>query len=206
MGGGGSIPQVTEDDLESAKNILTEQLLDRLDESLENILRTEALRLDREPTDFVLLQEAIQKEVLEISSETEVGAEVPSFDLRARVRVNALVFKKSDLENFAKEFILTQIPKDKKLKEESLNIDSKVESIDPEVGMIVLDLKISAIIYSDINFTLLQESLKGKSFEECKIILENQREITQAQITGWPFWVKEVPQDIKKIKLKIRVD
>ena len=206
MEGGGTISQVTEDDLERAKNILTEQLFVRLDESLENILQTEALRLNRDPTNFILLQEAVQKEVLETSPRAEVGAEVPAFDLQARVRAKALVFKKSDLENFAKEIILAQITEDKKLKEESLNIDSKVELIDPELRKIVLNLKFSAIIYPDLNLTLLRENLKGKSLEECKIILENQPDIIRAQITAWPFWVKEVPQDIKKIELKITVD
>lgn len=206
MEGGGTISQVTEDDLERAKNILTEKLFNRLGESLGNILQTEALRLNKDPTDFILLQEAIQKEVLETSPGAEVGVKVPSFDLRVQVKADALVFKKSDLKNFAKESILAQIPKDKKLKEESLNIDSKVELIDPKLGKIVLNLKFSAQIYSDLNLTLLKESLKGKSLEECKIILENQGEIIRAQITAWPFWVKEVPQDIKKIELKINID
>lgn len=206
MEGGGTISQVTEDDLERAKNILNEQLFTKLSESLGNILQTEALRLNKDPTDFILLENAIQKEVLETSPGAEVGAEVPSFDLQVRVRADALVFKKSDLKNFAKEFILTQIPKDKKLKEESLNIDPKVESIDLELGKIVLNLKFSAIIYSDLNFTLLKESLKGKSLEESKIILENQGEIIRVRITAWPFWVKEVPQDVKKIELKINID
>lgn len=206
MEGGGEISQVTEDDLERAKDILTTKLFDRLDESLENILSSEALRLDKAPTDFILLEEATKKEVLETLSETEVGAEISSFDLRIRGEAKALVFKKSDLENFAKEFILAKIPVDKKLKKESLDIDFEPESIDLELGKIVLNLKFSAKIYSDINFVLLRESLKGKSFEESKIILENQGEIIRAQISAWPFWVKEVPKNIERIKLEIRID
>ena len=196
MEGGGEIPQVTEDDLERAKNILTEILFSRLNESLKNKIST----------DFILLEGATKEEILETFPEVEPGTGVQFFKFQAKVKSKTLVFKKSDLENFAKEFILAQIPKNKKLQSESLKIDFQPESIDPESGKIILNLKFSAKIYLDINFSLLRENLKGKSLEETKIILENQADIIKTQISAWPFWVKKVPQNIEKIELKINID
>ena len=196
MGGGGKIQRVTEDDLETAKNILTEMLFARLNESLKNEILT----------DFILLEEAIKEEILETSPGVEPGAEVQFFNLQVKAKSKALVFKKSDLESFAKEFILAQIPQNKKFQTESLKVDFQPESIDLKSGKIILNLKFSAKIYLDIDLSLLRENLKGKSLEETKVLLENQAGIIKAQISAWPFWVKKVPQNIEKIKLRIRVD
>ncbi len=196
MAGGGTISQVTEDDLERAKNILTETAFTRINESLKNKI----------PTDFIPLEGAIKEEILETFPEVEPGAEVQSFKFQVKVKSKALVFKKSDLENFAKEFISAQIPKDKKLQTESLKIDFQAESTDLESEKTVLNLEFSAKIYLDIDFSLLRENLKGKSLEETKIILENQADIIKAQISAWPFWVRKIPQDIEKIELKISID
>lgn len=194
--GAGKIQKVTEDDLERAKNILTEMLFTQLNESLKSEIST----------DFILLEEAMKEEILETSSEVEPGAEVQFFEVKAKAKSKTLVFKKSDLENFAKEFILAQIPQNKKLQTESLKIDFQPESINLESGKIILNLKFSAKIYLDIDFSFLRENLKGKSLEDTKILLENQAGIIKAQIRAWPFWVKKVPQNIEKIELKIKLD
>lgn len=204
--GGGKIPQVTKDDLERGKNILTEQLFIEVKESFKNALQLETLRLDGNSTNFILLENAIQNEVLEIISEVEAGAEVSSFNLRVGVKSKSLVFKKSDLENFAQEFILAQISRDKKLQIESLKFEFQSESIDLESGKIALNLKFSSQIYSDIDSIFLRESLKGESLEESKVILENQVEIMRAQITTRPFWLQKIPKNINKIKLEIKLD
>lgn len=203
MIGGGTISQVTEKDLELAKETLTQQLFQRSNQSLQETLRTEALRLDRPSDDFVLLEEGIKKEVLEITPKVEIGAEVPSFNLIAKVNYMALVFQKSDLKTFAEQFITARIPEDKKLQTESTKVNFHPESIDLEKEEIILNLDFSGQIYSDINLTLLMESLKGQSLKDSKKILENQTNIIRAQLTAWPFWIQKVPIDTEKIELKI---
>lgn len=196
MRGGGKISQVTKEDLEKAKKILTETVFSQLEESLKNKISNNSL----------LVEGATKKEILETIPGAEVGAEIESFKLEEKAKLRTLVLKKSDLDNFAQATILAQIPGGKKIQPESLKIDFQPESINLETGKIVLNLKISAKIFSDINFASLKKNLKGKSFQESKMILENQADIIKAQISAWPFWVREIPQDIEKIELKINID
>lgn len=196
MKGGGKVSQVIKEDLERAKNILTQTLFTRLEESLKNNLST----------DSIFLETAGKKEILDIVPEAKVGAQVESFNFLAKGRLKTIVFKKSDLENFAKGIVLTQIPKDSRFQTESLKIDFQSESIDFEKGEIILNLKFSVKIFSDFDLLALKENLTGKSLQESKMILENQTDIIKAQISAWPFWLRKIPKDVAKIEIEINID
>lgn len=191
MKGGGTFFQITNDDLEKAKNILTEVLFSKLEESLAKKISSNTL----------FLKEAIKKEVLEATPDSKVGAETEFFTLKEKGKLSSFLFQKSDLENFAREIILTQIPKGMKFQAESLKIDFQSESIDLEKGKAILKSKFSAKIFSDINLTLLKENLRGKSLLESKRILENRDDIIKAQISAFPFWLRKIPKDEKKIEI-----
>lgn len=195
MKGGGRVPQVTNEDLERAKDILTDVLFSQLEESLKNKIST----------DFVLLEGTTKKEILETTSDAEAGAKTEFFKLKEKAKLYSLIFLKSDLEKFAKDNILANIPRDKKFQTESLKIDFQPESINLEKGKITLKLKFSSKFFSDLNSASLKENLKGKSFLEGKRVLENQEDIIKAQISAWPFWLRQIPKDIEKIELKINV-
>jgi len=192
----GEAPQVLQEDLEQAERILTEKAKKDSRDFLKGSL----------PSDFVLLDEAIFQEIVETNSSVEVGAEVGSFDFQVKVNSEALGFKRSDIENFAKNYINSDIPEGKKIQEESLEINYSPGSIDLESGKIVLNLEIKAKVYSDIDLTELKKALLGKSREEVKIFLENLAQITKIEIKSWPFLRKEIPEDVNKIEIMLKVD
>jgi len=194
----GEIWKVEKEDLESAKNILAEKLFTEAKESLKN----------KAANEFVLLNvdDVIKEEILEASSSFEAGSETQYFDFKVKVKSQALVFKKSDIENFAKEFILSKTTERKKIQESSLKTDYSPESINLSIGKIVLKLVFSAKIYSDIDSSSLKETLKGKTLKEAQDILENQDQIKKVQIISWPPWIKNVPDNSEKIKIKLTID
>jgi len=206
MKGGGTFAQVTEEDLEKAKNILTEQLFEKIKNSLKDILNTEALKIDKPIEDFIILSDAIQEENLEFSSDVKAGAQVSSFQFKVEGTYKALVFKKSDLEEFAIKYIENNIPEDKEIYKESLKIDFQEKNIDLESENIKLKAKFSSKIYSAIDPNFVKEDLKGKSIKSSKTILEHQPEIIRAQITAWPFWMRKIPKEPEKIDVEINID
>jgi len=198
MAGGfkGEIEKVEKEDLEIAKNILVGKLFSEARESLKN----------KAGNEFILLDGVTKEEILDASSSVEVGDEVEYFDFKVTVKSQALVFKKIDLENFAKEFILSRAQDGKKIQESSLRINYSSESVNLNIGKIVLKLVSSATIYSDINISSLKESLKGKPLKEAQDILEGQDQVKKVQIISWPPWVKNVPKNGEKIKIKLTID
>ena len=208
MAGGfkGEVSQVVQEDLDKAKSILNE----RLKRESRDFLKT-AL-----PTGFVLLDETISQEIIEESYSAEAGAEAESFNLQIKIESKGLMFRKSDLEDFAKNFINLNIDEGKKFQEESLEINYSSEMIESETAEnkiyeaeepdIVLNLEIKAKIYPDIDLVELKRTLLGRSFQEIKIFLEDQSQIKKIGIDPGPFWRRRIPKNIDKVEIKLNLE
>ncbi len=192
------VPQVTQEDLYLAQKTLEERALKESDTALKEKISSDPL--------LVLLKEAQASEILETFSLARPKEELEKFNFQVKAKSEALVFSTQDIENFIKDFILSQIPESKKLHQESLKTNYLPETINLKTGKIILSLKAEAKIYSDINQTDLKRNLGRKSLAEAKIFLENQPHITKTQVRFWPFWVKKVPEDADKIEIKLRIE
>ncbi len=192
----GKSSQVTEDDLKNAEKILLEKLFGEGRESLKTAI-TE---------DYILLEEVLKQETIEKYPLAKAGQETESFMFKAKIKSRAFVFKRADLENFSKEFISSQTAENKKMLEKSLNLNYSIKEKELDNGKITLNLEISAKVYQDIDPQILKEKIRKKSAVEGKIILEGEKEISEAEIKLWPFWVKKVPQNDQRIKIKLNLD
>jgi len=202
----GEASQATQEDLGGAKQTLTDKLFQEGNTALINKI----------PSGFVLLKDALKEETAEFTPSVQPGTESPNFNLKLKMRLEVLTFKKSDLENFAKSFILAQIPETEapvnsfwskeKIQEESFKIDYAFSSIDWKVEKMILNLEISAKIYPDIQEGILKKALLGKSLKEAQVLLEDQPKIKKTEIKFWPFWVEKIPQKEEKIEIKLNLE
>jgi hypothetical protein len=192
----GEVPKVTQEDLDRAKNILTEELFNAARETLKNQIST----------DSVLLDGATKEEVEENSSSVQAGTETKSFSFQLKVKSRALVFSKTDLDDFAREYILNKVAGDEKIKSDSLQTNYSPESVDFNAGKIILKLNFSAKIYSDIDTNSLKQIIKNKTLTETKTILENQPKVEKVDLKPWPFWVKKVPDNLDRIQVQLSID
>jgi len=190
------VSQVTQEDLNQAQKRLEEKGMSDCEIALKNEI----------PAEFVLLEEALETKIIETFSLAKAGAELKTFSFQIKAKSQVLVFRADEIRNFARDFILAQIPEDKKLYLESLKLNYSPESVNLELGKIILSLQLEAKIYSDINQETLKGALRGKSLKEAQWLLENQPKITKIQMTLWPFWIKRVPEKLEKIKIKLNLD
>ena len=207
MSGGAIVgmKRVSEKDLKNAEEVLSTRLLAEADDNLRNKISSE----------FILLDNALKREIVNISSLAPVGAEVESFSSEATAEATALVFKKADLEQFAREFILSQAkdPDDqnavltgkKEFLKGSLVMNYEIESMDLEAGKIVLILNFSGKVYPEIDKEILKQAFSEKSVLEIKTFLENQPEITRSTVRLWPFWLNKAPENIEKINIELDI-
>jgi hypothetical protein len=187
--------QVTQKDLDQAEDTLTKKAKEECEASLKEKITSE----------FDLLKEASETKILETFSLAQAGEEKERFTFQVKAKSRVLVFEPENVESFAADFISSQLSSGKKLYLESLKINHSLESRDFELGKMVLSLEIEAKIYSDIDEISLKKGLLGKSLTETEIFLENQPQITKAQVKLWPFWVKKVPESIDKIKIELNL-
>lgn len=191
----GKTPQVTEDDLKQAERILLEKLSEMGKESLRKNI----------PEGYIFLEELLKQEVLEKFPLTRAGQELKSFIFKAKIKSVALSFKKQDLEDWAKEFVYSQIEPSQKIVEGSLNLNYSVKEKEIDKGRVILSLEISAKSYSQPDFQFLKAQINGKPAIEGEYLLEKEDEISKAKIKIFPFWLKTVPKNLQRIEIELKI-
>jgi len=204
----GEVSQISQEDLDRAEITLTEELKKQNREFFKTTVSK----------DFVLLDETISQEIIEVNSSLESGTEAESFVFQVKIKSEGVGFKRSDLENFAKNCINLNMSEGAILQEESLEINHFLleQKIDEEGlpphqkfgsgGKIILSLEIKAKVYSDIDLDKLKKALLGKSFKEARIFLENLPGVTKVELKSWPFLKNKIPEDMKEVEVKLMLD
>jgi len=201
----GELPKITEDDIESARNILTEE-----------ILNESKLKLRRELSeDFVISPNLISQKVLNESFYPGIGENSETFEYSIGAELKILSYKESQLREMAKSLLVPENEEDflaereiflsKQIYEESLKILIDPTLTDPDKGEAVIEIESSATVYPGINESKLKKMIDGKQIEEVKNILENYDRIEKAKITYWPPWIKRVPRT-DKIEILLEIE
>ena len=112
-----------------------------------------------------------------------------------------LVVEKTELENIAREYVLTQISPEQKIQENSLAIDYSSFSADPAREKITLNLEIAANVFTPVDKEVLKEVVRGADSQQLEQILVDFPEIYKVRLKLWPFWVNEVPDEAERIDL-----
>jgi hypothetical protein len=104
---------VDKQDLEKAKETLTQNIFVQGKNDLDN----------KFGADFGIFKETIKQEIIEFSSSAKAGQEIDFFTGRIKIESKAFGFRKTDLADFAKEYILRELAGKKEFLEESLEIE-----------------------------------------------------------------------------------
>lgn len=193
---GGDSLKITEQDMELAEEVLVEKTKNASETELKNkVLETQ-----------IFLDDILETEVLEKFSLAKAGDEVENFSFKVKTKSKTLLFKEKDIKDYIKQLVFSQNSSEKLFYEESLKIDYTLQTINFDSGKAVVSLDISVEVYSDINLDILKKELMDKSLSGTTVFLENQLEITKAEVRLWPFWVKNVPKNIEKIDINYRFD
>lgn len=206
----GEAPQVTQADLDEARNAVMAMLSEEGVQSLSSKI----------PSGFVILDDAISQVIVDESSNEFAGEEEENFKLRIKASVKVLAFRKADLEDFARNLINIEItpgltqesvfgPENfwlqKSIQTESLMLDYSFDSIDWEENKMAIGLNFEAKIYPEINEGFARMAFAGKSEQEVNILVSSQQFVNNVQIGLWPFWVKSVPRNEDKIRINLNI-
>jgi hypothetical protein len=191
MKGGGEFPVVTKEDLEKAEKELLNLANQKVKEVLEKKVGGE----------FSFSPEAVEISILEKNSSEKEGDEKEKFDFQIKAKIKTIIFSKNDLSNFAKGYLASKIQPEKEFYQPSLKIDLKGEVKNFELGKASFQMRISGKVYPKIDPLSIKKTIAGKSLEETKFFLLNQKEISKSKIEIYPFWIKKIPDDIKRIEI-----
>ncbi|MFA6190194.1 MAG: hypothetical protein WC711_01620 [Candidatus Staskawiczbacteria bacterium] len=192
----GKVKKVTDDDIQEAKNVLIEKAtLDSVDDVKKQI-----------SSEYILLDSAILSNAVDASTKTKSGTVTENFNYSATVETSALAFKKSDLDKFINDYVVSKIPAGKTILEGSSNADYSSNLVDISGGKATLNLNISSSIYQDIDRNNLILSLLGENDNQIRQIINNNLgdQVSKVEIKFWPFWVKSAPKNQKTVNVFLK--
>lgn len=196
MSGGGAFHKVSKEDLDRAEALLMEEAKNE----------SEAELAGKIPDGFVFLKESVRSETLEKSSSAEVDQETDKFEFRIKTKASILSFKLEDLKGIAEHFVVSQLEPGKTFYKEGLRTEYQFQAFNSDELRLLVLLSGSAKIYSELDLNSLKRSLVGKYLSEAKILLNNQEELSRAQIRLFPFWRNSLPSKLEKIEINLVVD
>lgn len=189
----GKVKKVTQDDINGAKDLLTKKLLNDAEQALKsNILKEE-----------VLLEGATRGEIIEANANLKENTIAESFHESAKVKFTALVFKKQDIEQFARDYVVSKLSDGKNFLETSLSLNYKLDLVDLQGKKGVVSATLDGSTYYRMDFNSLIDSSRMQSSGEIKSIIESSYgdKISKIEINLWPFWVKKAPKNVDRIKV-----
>lgn len=192
----GEISQVTKNDLEKAKDNLSRQLTNTLKEELKDVAGPS----------FLLLDECIRAEIIDSSCSKQEGDEVNEFRCSVQVKADGLAFSESNFQEIVAQLISENVEGDTLIKQDTLQTVISVQEIDFETGKMFLALEASAEIFMNIDVNLLRDALRGKSLKESRALLEAHPEIEKTKVRLFPFWVQSIPENLKRVQVKLNLD
>jgi len=194
----GKVKKVTSDDIQGAKDVLTKKTTSDAISDLKNQISS----------DYILLDNAVLSNIVNTSTQTKSGAVAENFNYQATVMAGGLAFKKSDLDQFAKNYIISQIPEGKNLIEDSFKIDYSAIKVDISGGEATLNLDFSSGVYQGIDKNSLSISMLGKNTSQINEIINNRLEdqVSKTKIKLWPFWVVSAPNNQKAINIELKFE
>lgn len=191
-GSTGKVKIVTADDLKKAREKIEEKLEKNLDRTFEKQL----------PVSLKLVEGGVKKEIAELSDIKE-DAQTDKFTLEMTASVQALLFNEEDIKKLADLNLISMIQENKKPLSQTQEIEIGKPIIDWEEGKISFYLYVKEDAVLDIDERSLKADLAGLTEVEVRKYLANRPEIKRAKVSFKPFWVKRIPPQENKIKIKI---
>lgn len=200
MAGGTSstFKRVTQADIDNAKAQLTQKLFGQAEQLLRKKIGE----------DDVLLNGAVSQSVESASADVKAGETANTFREIAKVKVSALVFKKSDVKKMAQYKLEEALPQSKKIIENTINATYEPDLIDMANRTGRLNLVLSSTIHQEINTNeIMQMSVQKSASQIQEIVSEAHKEaIDKITVSFWPFWVKKAPADTQRVKVRLEFD
>ena len=189
-----SVPQVSQDDLDQARETLKKELSSQAEQALR----------EKIGKDFVLLPSSFSQDFQDGGSSVKVGEKVAHFDYKATVISKAIVFSRTQAKTLVEGFIKKQIGADRELVPGSLMITYHPLAVNFDQQIIDCNLEITAKTYPLIQENSLKQMVAGKALSQALTLLkEHFPQLAEVRGAIQPFWQRKIPADLSRIQVKL---
>lgn len=190
---------VTEEDRTNLSNELSSTSLKKAEESIKN-----KLSLGQK-----LIEGSTQTRITSENFSAEVDDETETISLTQSVTGEALIYYQNDLNNFIDEYFKSVIPENHYMpdKDKEVKVEVLGESTNSTLNSNEADIQVTlrSIVIPDIKEEEVKESLRGKTNEEAKNVIESLKNVEYYEFSISPVvpFFSKVPNDVGRIEVTI---
>lgn len=149
--------------------------------------------------------EASDITILEQSTKGKAGTEAGEFEVSVKVKIRALTYKQSDVEDVITARLTRLLPQNKVLLTgASSRLQTQFSGVDLDAGTGTLKSHFEGQVVYRLDESEIKMKIRGKTATEIKELLLSRPEIESVEVKFYPFWVKKAPKYAKKIDLTVR--
>lgn len=193
MSGGfvGEIAYPTDGDIKAAKNSISQ--------TLESGLKTAVY--SQIPPEFKILDGASQFSVTSQTVNSQVDKD-NNFSVFAEGQMTVVAFKEEDLKNILTQRALNEEGPDFGIVK-NIELNYGLARTDFQNGKLSFLADVKILLGHNIDIASLKDKLLGQSEANMKKTILSTASLESVTVSLWPFWVKNVPANLNKIKVVI---
>lgn len=205
-GGTKKVGQVTQEDIDRAKEKLKEELRQKGLAELEKKLSQNIEKFQLKREDYKINPNLTIEEIIIEDTQAKVGEEKEEFVIAMEIKLTAMSLNEEDLFNLAQEKLKQSIPENKKLisiEREKLNYS--LEKFAPETKTADIKISLTGKIMLELSDSIFQkDKLLGINELEIKNYFSQfNKEIKEIKIKFFPSFLKITPFTKNQLKIKI---
>lgn len=141
--------------------------------------------------------------IFEIKNEkiSSISNDDSQFNVFMEGEMSEIIFQKGVIESALTKKGIANLPQDINFKLKTSAFDYKDKAADLKKGEILFNAALKGIFEADVNLKDLTDKLLRKKSQDVKNIIFQVPGLEQAHISMWPFWVKNIPGNPKKVKI-----
>lgn len=190
---------ISDEDYENAKNKLFESTFDKMIDSLSGKIGENK----------ILATGIMKKEIVEINSSPGSGEEADEFELDIKVKVIGYSVDRDDIDVIINNKFSELVPEDKYIINNDITEGIDFEPIHGVVSdedSIAAQINITKQVAWKLDEKNIKDNIKGMNIEDAKDYMSQNKNIISVDLSFWPFWVRSVPKNYKKIKIMLDTD
>lgn len=173
----------------------------------ENLLREAQKELSAQvPVGFTLLENTISSEVGRMSASHKAGELTADgkITLQGGITIRAFLFKTNDIKALVDKITKTQLSQEKVTRPESASFEYSVQQFSFEKNQALLKIQAQEELQFNIDPQTIEKQLLGRSETEVQKILTDMPHVQSAEVVLWPFWVRKIPANPKRVSIEIK--
>lgn len=192
-GAKGRVKVVTAGDLDAARRALEGDALKAVEGELKQQVAP----------DLTLIEGASAVAVLEAVSSTPANGVADRFTYTVKVVGRAMVFRERDLGQILDETLRQRLADNRATRPENRKISYAQVRPDFDRGTVALVVHVEETLVSRIDVDALKRDLAGRNQVNAQQYVDTRPAIDRIQVTLWPFWVRDIPQNPAKVEVRI---